>query len=171
VRLRIPSFLDAYQRTEIPQSGIAATEIERKIAERNPKTVLMILDACRSLVKSEADPSEVKVIKRSPDSGSRLLTGRRPPPGFVVMYSASFGEQALESVSDSCHNSLFTQVLRTELLRPGQSLIELGDRVKLMVRAIAQDYSKQQEPEIVENAPEAYDVLLVGTIGRERFRL
>lgn len=171
VRLRIPSFLDAYQRTEIPQSGIAATEIERKIAERNPKTVVMILDACRSLVKSEVDPSEVKLIKRSPDSGSRLLTGRRPPPGFVVMYSASFGEQALESVSDSGHNSLFTQVLRTELLRPGQSLIELGDRVKLMVRAIAQDYRNQQEPEVVENAPEAYDVALVGTIGRERFRL
>jgi TPR repeat protein len=171
VRLRIPSFLDAYQRVEIPQSGIAATEIERKLAEKNPKTVIMILDACRSLVKSEVDPSEVKLIKRSPDSGSRLLTGRKPPPGFVVMYSASFGEQALESVSDSGRNSLFTEVLRTELLRPGQSLIELGDRVKLMVRAIAQDFRTQQEPEIVENAPDAYDVMLVGSIGRERFRM
>jgi hypothetical protein len=40
----------------------------------------MILDACRSLVKAE-DPGETKLIKRSPDSGSRLLTGRRPPPG------------------------------------------------------------------------------------------
>lgn len=173
VRLRIPSFVDAYQRTEIPQSGIAATEIERKIAEKNPKTVIMILDACRSLVKSEADPSEVKLVKRSPDSGSRLITGRKPPPGFVVMYSASFGEQALESLSatDSGRNSLFTEVLRTELLRPGQSIIELADRVKLMVRAIAQDFRSQQDPEIVENAPEAYDILLVGSIGRERFRI
>jgi len=172
VRLRIPSFLESYQRVEIPQSGIAATEIERKIAERNPKTVVMILDACRSLVKAE-DPGETKLIKRSPDSGSRLLTGRRPPPGFVVMYSASFGEQALESLSpnDTGRNSLFTEVLRTELLRPGQSLIELGDRVKLMVRAIAQDFRSQQEPEIVENAPEAYDVMLIGSIGRERFRI
>jgi len=173
VRLRIPSFVDSYQRTEIPQSGVAATEIERKIAEKNPKTVIMILDACRSLVKSEVDPSEVKLIKRSPDSGSRLLTGRRPPPGFVVMYSASFGEQALESLSptDNGRNSLFTEVLRTELLRPGQSIIELADRVKLMVRAIAQDFRSQQEPEIVENAPDAYDVVLIGTIGRERFRI
>ena len=73
------------------------------------------------------------------------------------MYSASFGEQALESLirNDSGRNSLFTEVLRTELLRPGQSLIELADRVKLMVRAIAQDFRSQQEPEIVENAPDA----------------
>src|SRR5205085_10107947 len=119
------------------------------------------------------DPGETNLIKRSPDSGSRLLTGRRPPPGFVVMYSASFGEQALESLSpnDTGRNSLFTEVLRTELLRPGQSLIELGDRVKLMVRAIAQDFSAQQEPEIAENAPEAYDVMLIGSVGRECFRI
>ena len=154
--------------------GVAATEIERKLAERNPKTVIMILDACRSLVKSEADANEARqLIKRSSDSGSRLITGRKPPPGFFVMYSASFGEQALESLSinDTGRNSLFTEVLRTELLRPGQSLIELGDRVKLMVRAIAQDFRSQQEPEIVENAPEAFDVMLVGSIGRERFRM
>ncbi len=173
VRLRIPSFLESYQRVEIPQSGVAATEIERKIAERNPKTVIMILDACRSLVKSEVDPSETRLIKRSPDSGSRLITGRRPPPGFVVIYSASFGEQALEALSpnDTGRNSLFTEVLRTELLRPGQSLIELADRIKLMVRAIAQDFRSQQEPEIVENAPDAYDIMLIGSIGRERFRI
>ena len=62
-------------------------------------------------------------------------------------------------------NSLFTEVLRTELLRPGQSLIELADRVKLMVRAIAQDFSPQQEPEIAENYARTYDVMLIGSIG------
>lgn len=175
VRLRIPSQLDNYQRDEIPQSGIATSEIEKKLAEKNPKTVLMILDACRSLVKAEIDQNDQRaaVIKRSSESGSRMLTTRKPPPGFVVLYSASFGEQALESPTrnDAGRNSLFTEVLRTELLRPGQSLIELADRVKLMVRAIAQDYSAQQEPEIVHDAPGAYDVMLVGSIGRERFQM
>ena len=65
VRLRIPSILESYQREEIPQSGVAATEIERKIAERNPKTVVMILDACRSLVKSER-PGRCEISSAAP---------------------------------------------------------------------------------------------------------
>ena len=132
----------------------------------------MILDACRSLVKAE-DRGETKLIKRSPDSGSRLLTGRRPPPGFVVMYSASFGEQALESLSPNDTGEIRCSprcCARSCCARASRS-IELGDRVKLMVRAIAQDFRSQQEPEIVENAPEAYDVMLIGSIGRERFRI
>jgi len=172
VRLRIPSFLDSYHRVEIPQSGVATTEIERKIAERDPKLVVMILDACRSLVKSEVEQNERELIKRNPESGSRLIS-RKPPSRFLVVYSASFGEQELESTgyTESGRNSLFTDVLRTEMLRPGQSLIELADRVKMMVKAIAQDFRWQQEPEVAENSSDAYDVMLVGTIGRERFRL
>jgi TPR repeat protein len=173
VRLRINSMLESYQRVEIPQSGVATTEIERKIKERDPKTVIMILDACRSLVKSEVDPNDVEYSKISKDSGSRLLTDRKPPEGFLVLYSAQFGEQALESptATDAGRNSLFTEVLRSELLRPGQSLFELAERVKLMVRAIAADFSRQQDPEIATNSLEAYDVMLVGSIGRERFRI
>lgn len=172
VRLRIPSFLDSYHRVEIPQSGIATTEIERKIAERSPKLVVMILDACRSLVKSELEQNDRDLIKRTADGGSRLIS-RKPPSRFLVIYSASFGEQAMERTTDteSGRNSLFTEVLRNELLRPGQSLIELAERVKLMVKSIAQDFRWQQEPEIAENAPDAYDVMLVGSIGRERFRI
>lgn len=173
VRLRIPSMLDAYQRTEIPQSGIATVEIERKLAERNPKAVVMIIDACRSLVKSELNADDVEAAKLSRDSGSRLITGRKPLTGFLVLYSASFGEQAQENLGnrENGRNSLFTEVLRSELLRPGQSLFELAERVKLMVRAVAQDFSKQQEPEIANNSLEAYDLMLIGSIGRERFRI
>ena len=77
VRLRIPSFVDSYQRNEIPQSGVAATEIERKIAEKNPKTVIMILDACRSLVKAENDPGEVHACGADPSRASTVFSKRR----------------------------------------------------------------------------------------------
>src|SRR6266849_2360274 len=74
VRLHIPSYLDAYQQNEIP-NGISATEIQRRLAERNPKTVVMILDACRSLVAADvADAQDAKPVKRGNDSGSRMLT-------------------------------------------------------------------------------------------------
>jgi uncharacterized protein len=173
VRLRIPGYLDAYQQSEIP-NGISDTDIERRLSEKNPKTVIMILDACRSLVAPDvANARDVTVLKRGNDSGSRLLNTRKPPPGFMVFYSASFGETAVESFgkSDTGRNSLFTDVLRSELQRPGQSLSELGDRVKLMVRAIANSKGAQQEPEYFYNGADVEDYELVGSIGRERFQI
>ncbi len=163
VRLRIPGFLDAYQQSEIP-NGISETEIERRLAEKNPKSVIMILDACRSLVAADVnDSQDSKVLKRGNDSGSRLLTARKPPPGFMVLYSASFGEQAVESFGtlDAGRNSLFTGVLRSELQRPGQTLAELADRTKLMVRAIATSEGVQQEPEYFTTGADVEDFQLV----------
>ncbi|MGA8610969.1 MAG: caspase family protein [Xanthobacteraceae bacterium] len=175
VRLKIPQYLDAYQQNEIP-NGISAYDIQRQIAEKNPKTVIMILDACRSLVQSEGTESEeTKLIKRGAESGSRLLSVRKPPPGFLILYSASFGEQAIESLGvDGGRNSLFTGILRSELERPGQSAVELGERVKLMVRSIAARGGKQQEPEVFYDkghAASVDDFYFVGSIGRERFQI
>jgi len=176
VRLKIAQYLDDYQRNEIPK-GVSANEIQRRIAEKNPKTVIIILDACRSLVQTDAtEAQQVKLVKRGDDSGSRLLNLRKPPPGFLILYSASFGEQAAETLgaSDSGHNSLFTGVLRSELQRPGQSVIELGERVKLMVRAIASENGRQQEPELFydeHNSANVDEFYFVGSIGRERFQM
>jgi TPR repeat protein len=176
VRLKIPEFLDAYQRNEIP-NGVSANEIERRIAEKNPKTVIMILDACRSLVQNDVSESqEIKLVKRGNDSGSRLLNERAPPPGFLILYAASFGEQSIESIEDDdgSRNSLFTGILRTELQRPGQSADQLGERVRLMVRSIAEGAGRQQEPEVFydkANPDHVEDFYFVGSIGRERFRM
>jgi TPR repeat protein/uncharacterized protein (UPF0335 family) len=176
VRLKINQYLDAYQKNEIP-NGVSAQEIQRRIAEKNPKTVVMILDACRSLVQSDvAEAQQVKLVKRGDDSGSRLLDLRKPPAGFLVLYSASFGEQAAETLGaeDLGRNSLFTGVLRSEIQRPGQSAIDLGERVKLMVRAIARAKGRQQEPELFyddKSSAALDDFHFVGSIGRERFQM
>lgn len=176
VRLKIAQYLDAYQKNEIP-NGVSANEIQRRIAEKNPKVVIMILDACRSLVQSDvSDSQQIKLVKRGDESGSRLLNLRKPPPGFLVLYSASFGEQAAERLGndDSGQNSLFTGVLRSELQRPGQSAVELGERVKLMVRSIANEKGRQQEPEVFydeNNSANVDDFYFVGSIGRERFQM
>jgi len=176
VRLRISQYLDAYQTNEIPK-GVSANEIERRIAEKNPKVVIMILDACRSLVQTDAaGGQDVKLVKRGDDSGSRLLKAHKPRPGFLVLFSASFGEQAAETLGndDVGRNSLFTGVLRSELQRPGQSAIALGQRVKLMVGAIASDKGRQQDPEVFyddKNSASLDDFSFVGSIGRERFQM
>src|SRR5258708_31086549 len=102
-----------------------------------------------------------------------MLTVRQPPPGFLVFYSASFGEQAVEKLGifDTGRNSLFTDVLRSELQPPGQSLVELADRVKLMARSIANANGIQQEPEYFYNATNVEDFYLVGSIGPGRLHI
>jgi TPR repeat protein len=179
VRLRIPQYLDQYQQNEIP-NGISTLEIQRRLAEKNPKTVIMILDACRTIITTtdvnEAEAEEVKISKRGKESGSRLINVAKPPPGFLFLYSASFGEQAVEGITGitgADRNSLFTGVLRTEMMRPGQSIVELGERVRRVVRVIADSKGYQQEPEVFydHERPEAENFYLIGSIGRERFQI
>jgi len=169
IRLRVPQYLDNYHRDEIPLSGVSTREIEQRIYDRRPKTVIMILDACRTLVKGDTDADDSKTSGR----GSRMFTKHTPPRNFLVLYSAAFGEQAVESLSayDPGRNSLFTEVFRAEMKRPGQSFKDLAERVKLMVRATAQAWGEQQEPEYVVNGPNPDDTYLIGTVGRERFQM
>jgi len=177
INLRVPSYIEKYQTTEIPRAGLSASEILDKINARKPKKAVVILDACRSLLATDvADANNPKIVRRGPDSGSRLLEMREPPRGFLVMLSASFGEQAIERFDqdDKRRNSLFTEVLRSELQRPGQSLVELAKRVRMMVRAIAEKKARngqQQEPEFVQNGAEPDDFFFIPSIGRERFEL
>lgn len=170
VRLRIASVLDDYKETEVPRAGVSASEIREKIAARKPKSAIIILDACRSLVTEDALDS--KNVKRSADSGSRLLPARNLPPGFLVLYSASFGEQAAETLRqfDRRQNSLFTEVLRQELMRPGQTAVEFAERVKLVTRAVALKYGLQQEPEFFHAFDKSDDFYFIDPIGRDRFQ-
>ena len=41
------------KQNEIPKTGFSATEIEMRIADKKPGSVILILDACRSLISSE----------------------------------------------------------------------------------------------------------------------
>jgi hypothetical protein len=177
VRLRISQYIDAYQTNEIA-NGVSVNEIARRIAERKPRTVVMFLDACHTLAAADisSPDDERRAVKRGTDSGSRLLPMRKPPPGFLVLHSASFGEEAVDSFgkTDLGRNSLFTRALRSELQRPGQSLLQLAERIKLVVRSIAQANGRQQEPTLFyneQNGEGLAQFYFVGSIGRERFRI
>jgi TPR repeat protein len=172
VMAKMGAFVDNYNNEEIPKSGISVKEIQDRIGEHKPATALLILDACRAILRS--DPSEVRKVKRSNDSGSRLLPEKQAPDGFLVLYSASFGEQAVESFDtfDVRRNSLFVEVLRDELMRPGQSLMDLAARTRLVTRSLANNRGFQQEPEYHfhgDTGPD--DVYLVDSIGERRFEI
>jgi TPR repeat protein len=168
IALKMPSFSGAYETEEIPKSGISASDVMHQIAEKKPKVAFIVLDACRSLATPTGD---IRSTKRGRDSGSRLVPSQDLGSGFIVLFSASFGEQAVESLGDTDHqrNSLFTEVLRSELQRPGQTLIELSERTKLVVKAFAARGGFQQEPEYFENLGTAANFTLVDSVGAERF--
>ncbi|HEX8165106.1 MAG TPA: DUF2610 domain-containing protein [Beijerinckiaceae bacterium] len=171
VNLRMPSFVDQYETEEVVRNGISVTEIQNRIAARKPRVAFLILDACRSL----AAPDDTKRAKRGAESGSRLVRYGDVPTGFMVLFSASFGEQAVESFGDDDSNnkrgnSLFTEMLRSELWRPGQTLPALAERVRLVVRAAANKGGQQQEPEFAANlSGAAEDFTFIDGIGAERF--
>jgi TPR repeat protein len=170
IALKMPSFEGQYETDEIPKDGVSASEIIQQIAEKKPRVAFVVLDACRSLPPATTD---IRTLKRSPTSGSRLLPDDDLPNGFLVLYSASFGETAIESfgTTDRGRNSLFTEVLRQEMQRPGQTLPQLADRARLVVRAYAAKGGYQQDPESFNNLATAADFTLIGGIGAERFPL
>jgi TPR repeat protein len=168
IPLRMPSFVGAYEAEEIVKNGVSAAEVMQSIARRKPKAAFIVLDACRSLAVQIGDD---RSAVRSAESGSRLVPSKDLPPGMMVLYSASFGEQAVESFGryDTRRNSLFTEVLRSEMPRPGQTLQGLADRVSLVVRHFADSGGRQQDPESFQNLGSADDFTLVGGIGAERY--
>ena len=170
ISLKKSTFEGAYETDEIAKNGVSVSDVIDAISQKRPKVAIVVLDACRSLAQPTSDEKEVK---RGPDSGSRLLPAKDLPQGAVVVFSASFGEQAIESFGFNDHrrNSLFTEVLRSEMQRPGQTLIELAQRVGLVVRAYANKSGFLQEPEFFENLGVDDRFAFVDSIGAERFPL
>jgi TPR repeat protein len=168
IQLKMSSFEGPYETDEIAKNGVSVADLMASIADKKPKIAVLMLDACRSLIETTADEREVK---RSATSGSRLLPTKDLAAGSIVVFSASFGETAIESFGFSDHrrNSLFTEVVRSELQRPGQTLIELAQRLSRMVRAFALSGGRQQEPEFFENLGVSDNFALVDSVGGERF--
>src|SRR6201992_2277456 len=54
VKAKMGAFVDGYTNDEIPKSGISVKEIEQRIGEHKPATALLILDACRTILRSDA---------------------------------------------------------------------------------------------------------------------
>jgi len=167
ISLKMPSFEGSYETDEIAKNGVSASDILNAIGRKKPKIAILFLDACRSIIRATTDERE---IKRG-DSGSRLVPTKDLPDGSIVVFSASQGETAIESFGYGDHrrNSLFTEVLKSELQRPGQTLIELGQRLKRMVAAFAAAGGRQQEPEYFQNLGVSDDFALVASVGAERF--
>jgi uncharacterized protein len=170
VRLKMSGLVSDYENDEIAKNGVSVQDLIVAIGKKKPRIAILLLDACRAVVQSTADETQTV---RGETSGSRLLPASELPQGAIVIYSASFGESAIEKFSPNevRRNSLFTEVVRSEMQRPGQTLIDFAERIRLMVGRYAANGGKQQEPEYFQNLGSDDQFALVDSVGGERFGL
>ena len=141
----------------IKLSAIAESTVVSTLKGRGVRIAVVVLDACRN------NPFSQGGTRAFGDSTRGLA---RPPAleteGVFGLYSAGFGEQALDGLSetDPDPNSVFTRVLVPALSAPGQSLLDIAYAVNEEVKRLADSVDHEQNPAYYDQA-RARDVYLI----------
>jgi poly(3-hydroxybutyrate) depolymerase/tetratricopeptide (TPR) repeat protein len=124
----------------VTREAIGADAILDALQERGAKVSLLVLDACRDNPFKTANSRGV--------GGARGLSQMPAPEGVFVLYSAGFGQTALDRLSDDDKNpnSVFTRTFVRLLERPGLSLQELAKITQGEVRKLAASVNHVQMP-------------------------
>lgn len=152
-----------YETIEVPARGISEKEILSRLEQKKPRVAIIVIDACRTLLSNQS-----KGVGRV---GTNLTTTGDAPRGFMLIYSARHGQQAIEKFrGDEPRNSLFTSVFREFLTKPGLDLVRMAKRVQDMVSQIASNVGQEQDPDYVDGI-RGGDFYLIEPIGGDRFVL
>jgi hypothetical protein len=124
----------------ITREAIGADVVLDALQERGARVSLLVLDACRDNPFKTANSRGV--------GGTRGLGQMQAPEGVFVLYSAGFGQTALDRLSDDDKNpnSVFTRTFVRLLERPGLSLQELAKITQGEVRKLAASINHVQMP-------------------------
>ncbi len=154
-----------YETIEVPARGISEKDILSRLQQKKPRIAIIVLDACRTLLLSQS-----KGIGRV--AGTNIKLPEDAPQGFMLIYSASQGQAAIEKFGDSDprQNSLFTSVFREYLLKPGLDLTHLAKRVQDKVSQLAQNLGRDQDPDFIDRIRNG-DFYFIDPIGADRFTL
>lgn len=164
VRLKASEYETNFELEEIQKAGISDTELVNLIEQKKPSTAILILDACRTLATRDSSDAAVQ-------RAGLHIRRTNLPSGFAVIHSAADGEAAIESFSslDQRRNSLFTDVLRTVMQRPGIDLATMMRHLTAQVEAVAARHQLRQRPEMVSNLTKPFR--FVPSVGADRFPL
>jgi uncharacterized protein len=139
---------------DIPQPGadknllkseaLGMSTMLEQIRAAAPRLTLLILDACRDNPFAQTGNRSVGSTRGL----SNVETGGAHQSGVFIMYSAGFGQTALDRLSDrdAEPTSVYTRVLLQKLTVPGKSIVELAREVREDVEALALTVNHSQRP-------------------------
>lgn len=135
----LPIDIEAENESEIEKFAYGLYDLTEKINEKKATFALMIVDACRD----NPFGSRTRAI-----GATRGLNAVEPAKGQMVVYSASRGQQALDSLSekDRNPNGLFTREFISKMRQPGLRVDELVRQVQDSVETIANKIGHEQRP-------------------------
>lgn len=116
-------------------------DVIERLRANGAANIVLMLDACRN---NPFRTNEGRSI-----GASRGLARQETPQGVFLLFSAGFGEEALDRLpggGDRDPNSVFTRTLVPLLDRPGLSLTDLAKEVQLGVRELAGRVGHPQTP-------------------------
>jgi tetratricopeptide (TPR) repeat protein len=108
------------REAEVSDKSISTNNILKQIRDRNPATVILILDACRN------NPLRGN---RGGDQGLAVLNGER---GEYIAFATAPGHSASD-ISAGGRNGLFTKHLLASAGQPGLTINDVFDRVRAQV--------------------------------------
>jgi hypothetical protein len=135
----LPVDIEAENEAEIEKFAYGLYDLTEKINEKKAAFALMILDACRD----NPFGSRTRAI-----GATRGLNAVEPAKGQMVVYSASRGQQALDSLNekDRNPNGVFTREFISKMRQPGIRVDELVRQVQDSVETMAGRAGHEQRP-------------------------
>jgi len=135
----LPIDIEAENESEIEKFSFSLYDLTEKINEKKASFALMILDACRD------NPFGTKTRSIGTTRG---LNAIEPAKGQMVVYSASRGQKALDSLNDkdANPNSVFTREFIAHMQKPGVRVDEVVRQVQDNVEMIASKIGHEQRP-------------------------
>lgn len=129
------------QEAFVKAEAIGVNNVIDEIGRRKVRLSMLVLDACRN---NPFKSSGTRSLGRTRGLG----TMSEPPEGTFILYSAGFGQSALDRLSDSDPhpNSVFTRSLLPMMKQPGLKLSDAAKQLRRNVMKMAATVSHKQIP-------------------------
>ena len=137
---------DPKSDTIIEKTSYALQDIMDRLNEAKAMFSLVMVDACRVNILGGKNKRNLSITKG--------LSSVEPPKGQMVVFSASRGQEALDSLGDADQNpnGVFTREVISRIHRPGLRIEDLVREVQDSVEALARSVEHEQRPALYNEA-------------------